>query len=61
MKIVLTGRTEGPAGKPFRKEWTVGSFTDVQDRYILIDEDGEGRLVLTAEELADIGGIGGEK
>jgi hypothetical protein len=45
-----------PTGETVRKEFDIGTFTDVKDRYVLIDEDGEGRLMVTADELAELGG-----
>lgn len=60
MKVVLEGATEGPGGRPFRKEFEIESFTDVGDNWVLIDEDGDGRLMITTEELAEISGADGE-
>lgn len=58
MTVVL--ESTDSSGETARKEFPIGSFTDVRDRYVLLDEDGEGRLMLTADELRDVCGIGSE-
>lgn len=57
MKVVLEGATEGADGERFRKVFTIESFTNAHGRWVLVDEDGEGRLMLTTDELAEIGGV----
>ena len=42
-------------------ESPIRSFTDVKDRFMLIDEEGDGRLMVTGEEMASLAKpIGGE-
>jgi hypothetical protein len=44
-----------PTGETIRKEFAIETITDVRNRFVLIDEDGEGRLMLTGDELHDLG------
>lgn len=57
MKVILEGTTEGHGGDRVRKEFNIESFTSIGGQYLLLDEDGDGRLMLTADELAEIGGV----
>lgn len=46
-------------------EFSIERVTDVKERFILIDDEGEGRLSLTADELAALAvepvGTGGDR
>lgn len=54
MRVILEGATSGPAGSSFRKEFAIEALTDIDGRFALVDEDGEPRLLPTADEFAGI-------
>ena len=55
MTVVL--ESVDSSGEVTRKEFPISSFTDVADRYVLLDENGAGRLMISADELREVCGI----
>lgn len=45
-----------PTGERRTKTFDIETITDVRDRFVLIDDEGEGRLMITANEVAYLGG-----
>lgn len=43
-------------GVTITQEYEIASFTDVNDKYVLIDSEGRPRAMISTAELAEMGG-----
>lgn len=54
LAMTVTVENEQPTGEIVRKEFDIQSLAPVRDGYVLRDDDGDGRLIVSGDEIAEL-------